>query len=219
MKVKINQNEVLNFTHHTGKMEGIPSISTNKYLNENCKKLMNSKDSNCICKYCFVDKVTNQYKDVEPCLTQNHNILTSRILEIQEIKALASVLANAQIFRFESFGDLNNVTQLINYNNIAKYYKRTRFALWSKHYSILFQFFKLGFKLSENITLVLSSPLINQELSNILVDRIKTYHKRTITFTVVNVKSDKVNCGGRKCIECRNCYDKKNPHDVIELQK
>ena len=219
MKVKINQNEVLNIMHHKGKMTGIPSLNTNKYLNNNCQKLMNSQDSNCICKFCFVDKVTKRYKDVEPCLTQNHKILTARLLEPKEIKALEEILGNAQIFRFESFGDLNNVTQLINYNNIAKHYKRTHFALWTKHYSILFQFFKLGFKLSKNITLVLSSPLINQELSSILVDRIKTYHKRTITFTVVNVKSDKVNCGGKRCIDCRNCYDEKNPVNVIELQK
>lgn len=220
MRYNINTNEYLNVTKHGGKMEGIPSISTNKYTNENCQKLMNSTNQNLICKSCFVDKVARMYKDVEIALQHNSDILTKRILTKEEIKEFSKAFINNIIVRFESFGDLNNEIQLINYNNIAKACKYTKFALWTKHFSIVREYLKKGNKLASNITLVLSSPFLDRELNKQFVDAFKKYHKRTITFTVTKDKNNpNINCGGRKCLTCRNCYDSKNPKDVIELIK
>lgn len=219
MKVYINEFEYLNFTKHGGKMRGIPSISTNKYTNENCIKLMNS-NLNTICKHCFVDKTSAMYKDLTPSLEHNSEILKNRLLTNDEISNLIDVLGNAQIFRFESFGDLNNQNHLINYVNIAKAYPMTKFALFTKHYKIVLMYFKNGFKLPKNITLVLSAPFINKGLNDDFINIYKKYHNRVITFSVTSDKKNPyINCGKRRCIECRNCYDAKKPRDVIELLK
>ncbi len=220
MKVMINQNEFINVSGHTGKMEGIPSVSTNKFLNENCKRMMNSENPDCICKYCYVDRVTARYKDLEPCLTHNTEILTSRILTRDEIKAFSKFFLNTTIVRFESFGDLNNEIQLINYMNLARQCKHTKFALFTKHFKIVHEFFRNGNKMPDNVTLVLSSPFMDYQLNDALVATFKKYHNRVITFTVTKDKHNKgINCGKRKCVECRNCYDARFPHNVIELVK
>lgn len=220
MKVYINNFEYLNFSKQSGKMEGIPSLSTNKYTNENCIKLMNSKKENIICKHCFVDKVTKRFGDLTPALEHNSQILTKRALTNKEIKRLSEVLGNALIFRFESFGDLNNEIQLINYVNIARAYPKTKFGLFTKHFAIVLNYFKNGLRFPKNITLVLSAPFINEGLNNSFVDIFKKYHSRIITFSVTNDKKNpNINCGKKKCIDCRNCYDAKKPKNVIELLK
>ena len=220
MRAQINDKEYVNVSGHTGKMEGIPSISTNKFLNENCKAMMNSDNPNCICKHCYVDRVTARYKDLEPCLTHNQGILTTRILNKGEIKSLSKFFLNTTIVRFESFGDLNNEIQLINYMNLARACKYTKFALFTKHFKIVLGYFKNGNKMPSNVTLVLSSPFTDYTLNEGLVNTFKKYHSRVITFTVTKDKANPgINCGKRKCIECRNCYDSRFPHNVIELIK
>lgn len=220
MRVKINEKETISITAHTGKMELIPSISTDKLKNKKCRALMESANPDCICKYCYVDKVFDRYKDLEPALINNTDILTTRLLSKSEIKAISTYFSNTTIVRFESFGDLNNLIQLENYVNIAKAAKYTKFGLFTKHYSIVKAYFKSGKKFPSNITLVLSSPFIDYELNTMLVNSFKKYHTKTITFTVTRDKTNPgINCGKRKCIECRNCYDSRNPKNVIELLK
>lgn len=220
MKVRINEKEVLNVSMHTGKMEYIPSISTDKLMNKNCQALMNSANPDCICKYCYVDRTFKLYKDLEPVLINNTNILTNRLLTRDEVKKVSKFFSNTTIVRFESFGDLNNEIQLRNYVAIARACIHTKFALFTKHFHIVLDYFKAGMRFPENITLVLSSPFIDYTLNETFVNIFKKYHKRVITFTVTKDKQNRgINCGKRKCVECRNCYDSRFPHNVIELVK
>lgn len=220
MRQKINKIETISISEHKqGKMEGLLSLSTNKYTNKNCIALMENKNPDLICHSCFVDKTAKQYKDLTPSLQDNSDLLTARILNKEEIKNISKKIMNSIIFRFEAFGGLNNEIQLINYINIAKKCKYTKFGLWTKHFKVVMDYFKKGGKLPKNITLVLSAPFKNNELNNMFVEGFKKYHKRVITFTVMTTNSSIINCGKRKCIECRNCYDSKRPHNVYELIK
>lgn len=219
-KVKGVESQFLNVTKHTddSKMDCMLSISTNKFLNANCKALYEKQGT--ICQHCYVDKFMKQYKDIEHCLTHNTEILTNRILTIDELNYFCKVFQNQQIVRFEAFGDLINETQLINYNNIAKTCKKTKFALFTKHYNIVLRYLKSGHKLSNNIRLVLSSVYLDSELNVMLLNVFKKYHSNTITFTVTKDKNNpSINCGKKHCIDCRNCYDNKKPVNVIELIK
>jgi len=220
MRIKINETETISVSDHTGKMEHIPSISTDKLMNGNCRAMMNSSDPNCICKYCYVDKVFSRYKDLEPALINNTNILTKRLLTKSELTEIRKYFSNTSIVRFESFGDLNNEVQLQNYVAIARACVHTKFALFTKHFRIVMSYFKSGKRFPSNITLVLSSPFTDYELQKTFVESFKKYHGRVITFTVTKDKTHTgINCGKRKCVECRNCYDSKRPHDVLELIK
>lgn len=218
-KIFINDNDYITITEHQGKMTLIPSISTNKKLNENCRKMSSSGNCDCICTHCYADNVMAMYPKLEASLTNNTAVLT-RELTFAEIKTISKFFLNTAIARFESFGDLNNETQLLNYIRIARAAKHTRFALFTKQYGIVRKYFESGKRFPDNVTLILSSPYIDHVLNEAMVDVFKQYHRRVITFTVTRDKTNPgINCGQRRCIECRNCYDAKNPKNVIERIK
>jgi hypothetical protein len=159
------------------------------------------------------------YPKLEASLTNNTTVLT-RELTFAEIKAISKFFLNTAIARFESFGDLNNETQLLNYIRIARAAKHTRFALFTKQYGIVRKYFESGKRFPDNVTLILSSPYIDHVLNDAMVDVFKQYHRRVITFTVTRDKTNPgINCGQKRCVECRNCYDAKNPKNVIERIK
>jgi hypothetical protein len=159
------------------------------------------------------------YPRLEKSLENNTAILT-RELTFAEVKEIAKFFLNTSIARFESFGDLNNEIQLINYIRIARAARHTKFALFTKQYSIVKKYFESGKRFPDNVTLVLSSPFIDYTLTESLVNSFKQYHRRVITFTVTRDKENpSINCGKRRCVECRNCYDAKTPKNVIELIK
>jgi hypothetical protein len=160
------------------------------------------------------------YPRLEGSLNNNTEILAKRELTSSEIKEIAKVFINTSIVRFESFGDLNNETQLLNYIRIARAARHTRFALFSKQYKVILDYFKSGKRFPDNVTLILSSPFIDHVLHSSFVDQFKQYHRRVITFTVTRDKENPaINCGKRRCVECRNCYDARTPRDVVEYIK
>lgn len=220
VQIKINGTEHITISEHQGKMTLIPSISTNKKLNEHCMKMSCSPNPDCICKYCYADKTMAMYPKLDASLTNNTEVLTKRELTTSEIQEIARHFLNIAIARFESFGDLNNETQLLNYIRIARAAKHTRFALFTKRYEIVRKYFESGRRFPDNVTLVLSSPFIDHVLHESIVDVFKKYHRRVITFTVTSDKANpSINCGKRRCVECRNCYDARNPKNVIEYIK
>ena len=124
----MKKKSLINITTHSGKMEGIPSISTSCILNARCQKRVNCDKS--VCNNCFAHSYMKFRKELREALERNFHILTEKILTKEEI---ATLNINASFFRLEAFGDLNNNIQLINYINICRYYKNTRFALWTKN--------------------------------------------------------------------------------------
>lgn len=224
MRYQINSTESINVTKHSGKMEGIRSISTYKGFNETCKRLSSNKDS--ICSKCYVDKTIKRYdtqdgNSLTKALIDNHYILMNRLLKKEEIIRLN--LFNDKYFRFESFGDLNNMIQLENYINIAKHYKTTQFALFTKHYNLIVKWFKSGKKMPKNINIVLSEIYLNNPLCEYVVNLVKSYHKNTISFVVYDKKTAdsqgvKINCQ-KKCKNCLNCYKPGKKFDVVEELK
>ena len=218
--ITINDYEYITITEHQGKMTLIPSISTNKKLNENCMKMSQCGNSDCICTHCYVDKTMAMYPRLEGSLTNNTEVLSKRELTSSEISEIAKFFLNIAIARFESFGDLNNETQLLNYIRIARAARHTKFALYTKQYHIVRKYFESGRRFPDNVTLILSSPYIDHVLHESFVNIFKQYHRRVITFTVTRDKTNpKINCGKRRCVECRNCYDARNPKDVVEYIK
>ena len=223
MRYPINSTESINITNHSGKMDEIRSISTYKGFNETCKRLASNKDS--ICSRCYVDNVIKRYKTKDDSFTKalidNHYILMNRLLKKEEIIRLN--LFNDKYFRFESFGDLNNEIQLENYINIAKYYKTTQFALFTKHYNLIVKWFKSGKKMPKNINIILSEIYLNNPLCEYVVNLVKSYHKNTISFVVYDKKTAdiqgvKINCQ-KKCKNCLNCYKPGKKFDVVEELK
>lgn len=197
----------INITKHTGKMEGILSMSTSCILNARCQKRVTCNKS--VCYKCFAHSYMKFRKELREALERNFHILTKKILTKEEI---ISLNINVCFFRFESFGDLNNNIQLINYINICRYYRNTRFALWTKNVDILLSVFsQKKYKKPKNLSLVISSPLLNVAFPVSFVEKVNKVVHIDVVFTVYTKDfainhNIVINCGAKHCLSCLQCY-------------
>lgn len=187
--------EQLNYgicNNHTGKMTGMSSFSTSCRCNKFC--LMRMKNKNAICSHCFSYRQTAIQKTLEKKLEKNTDVITK---EIYPVEAMPMVLKT--IFRLESFGDLNNAVQLINYFTFCNANPFTKFALWTKNIWFLKQVRELGYKKPSNLIIIQSSVNINEkeEKKDEWVDKV---------FTVYDYMHDGINCGKKQCAKCQLCY-------------
>ena len=207
-------NGALWMTDHSGKMKGINSIGTSCVNNPHCMKRRENGDS--VCSHCYAETYMKMRKSLQNHLAENAEVLTTRLLKEREIP-----VTNAQIFRFESFGDLYNVTHLANYVLICERNPYTRFALWTKNTWILDELFNQnGIKKPDNLSIVVSSPLLNKQID---IDRKKFWFIDHV-FTVYDKKFIAanhviINCGSKDCIGCQICYNRDTDFYVREKLK
>ena len=201
-------------TTHSGKLAGIKSIGTCCANNEFC--LARMKDKKGVCCHCYANTYMKMRKTLKEHLINNGNILQNRILDGNEIP-----VTNDLIYRFESFGDIANETQLINYLNICERNPYTHFALWTKNIGICDRVFnKIKIVKPDNLSLVVSSPKMNTPIE---LDKEKYWFADHV-FTVyddkfINANNVEVNCGAKSCKTCRRCYFKDTDFYVNEKLK
>ena len=204
--------------NHTGKMAGMYSISTSCTLNKYCIERAKNKDS--ICSNCFAQSMfrNSWYKWTMRRCEENTRILTESVLALEDLPII-----NAFAFRFESFGDLNNTTQVINYFNICNINPRVTFAIWTKNPFIIANAIRDGHKKPENLIIIYSSPLKDRpvELKKIksvfpFIDKVFTVWTSKQTAAKHNIC---INCGARACIKCLRCYTKSSNDEIAELLK
>lgn len=198
---------------HTGKMYGMQSLSTSCTGNLLCVK--NAKIKNSICSKCYSQTMAKRYKSLDAKLERNAAELTQRILPISELPYI-----NTAYFRLEAFGDLHNETQLINYINLVKKNKHVKFALWSKNYKLIIDYFRDN-KCPKNLNIIISSMFINKPMSTKPFEAVGLKCK---VFTVYDLKyvqenAVDINCGARSCLSCLKCYKTNNTTHISELLK
>lgn len=197
-------------TNHSGKMEGMVSISTSVTTNDRCQK--NAKIKGSICEKCFAAKQMRVFTSMEKPMVENQRILTSEILPLEKLPIINNIY-----FRFEAFGDLNNDIQVINYFNMCYKNPRVKFALWTKNPDFIDKAIRRGYQKPENLNIVLSSLFINKERKNpfSFVDKIFTvYDKNYIEGNNIDI-----NCGSRNCFTCGLCYEKNGVKIINEKLK
>ena len=208
----------IHFTlNHNGKMTGFASLSTSPIKNTFCQNRSKCKGS--ICEKCYALKMMKMYSKLDKKLIKNHEILTSQIIPTEKWPIL-----NYLAFRFESFGDVQNEIQIINYLNLCAKNPRVQFSIWTKNVQIFKNLFKNGYngkKYSKpkNLIIIISSPFVNKAVN------IKDYKFADKVFTVytkdyVKENNVQINCGKKSCLSCNMCYDKKNKISYVnELMK
>ena len=190
-----------------GKMQKVRAISTYAGDNPSCLALMKCSDN--VCSHCYAYKQVESgvYPNQRKCLERNGKALSSKLLKI--VPNL-SKLKYHEIFRFESHGDVINVTNARNYIRIAKANPDTRFAAWTKRpliWKVALE--KEGGK-PDNLNLVYSSPQLNKSVTNIR----EKFPFFDVVFTVYEKGADTgidfpCSCGPESCNKCRFCYTKK----------
>lgn len=195
---------------HSGKMEGMQSLSTSCLCNKYCKN--RSSNSELVCSHCYAQRQMKMYKNLNACLERNTKILTGRILKEAEIPMI-----NASFFRFESFGDLINATQVINYFHICKKNKHVHFALWTKNPWIIEEAIESGEKKPSNLQIVYSSPCLNEVIEPVydFIDKIFTVFDKNY----IKEHNVDINCGAKSCLLCNKCYRKNNVRYINEKLK
>ncbi len=193
-------NNALWQTTHSGKMKGISSIGTSCANNPHC--IARRQNGESVCSKCYAATYMKMRNALKDHLEGNAKILSTRILADNELPVITD-----PIFRFESFGDIYNAFHLTNYVNICKKNPNTRFALYTKNTWILDEVFnKNGIKKPNNLSIVVSSPLLNKPIKlcreRWLVDHVFTvYDKKYIAENDVAI-----NCGAKNCLSCQICY-------------
>lgn len=205
-------------TDHTGKMEGIKSLSTSVLLNPNCQHNQEIKGS--ICEHCYAECLAKMYSALGARLARNTATLIEPLSDVDIIST-----DGEEIFRLEAFGDLNNTTQLDNYMRIVQSNPNTRFTLYTKMYTLVEEYFTTH-KAPDNFTLVISSMMVNLPM-HILYEKLKNNFAlgQLKVFTVYNKEyiaehpELKINCGSKACNKCRICYNKNSIVYVNEILK
>lgn len=197
-------------TKHTGKMAGMASISTSVTTNARCAKNAQIKGS--ICEMCYAAKQMKFYPSMEKPMVENQRILTSDILPMEKLPII-----NHIYFRFESFGDLNNDIQAINYFRICYKNPKVKFALWTKNPDYIAAAIGRGYEKPENLNIILSSLFVNKERKTRypFIDKVFTvYDPEHIAENNIQI-----NCGAKNCFRCGLCYEKNNVTVINEKLK
>ena len=214
-KYATNSSAVYVSDNMSAKMAGVPAISTSVALNPICQARANDPDS--ICAHCFAMATVARYTKLGEHLAENTAVLTSEVLPLEELPRFGY---NVGMVRFEAFGDLNNVTQVINYFNIALVSPHVHFALWTKNPKLIALAIEAGAVKPENLTIIYSSPKLNTPARDVIarypfIDKVFTvYDKETIAREGIAI-----NCGARSCAGCGLCYFDKTITEVREQLK
>ena len=134
-------------------MSGMPAVTSSMLCNENCQALMNIKGS--VCEKCYTKKYLSARPNSEKCYRENTELLSSSIIPTKQLPFI-----NAALCRLESFGDITNATHLHNYINLIRKNSHCTFSLFTKNYTMVFNYFK-EHKQPRNLSIVFSSLMLN----------------------------------------------------------
>lgn len=191
-------------------MTFMKALSSSMLLNSYCERRRQCDGT--ICQKCYAANTEKRYKNLRKCLETNTRLLTEGIIPWDALP----YLPNERYFRFEAFGDLINENHFENFCFICDKNPQTTFALWTKNPFIIERVLERREK-PENLIIVLSSAYLNtpSPVTYDFVDKYFTvYDKKTI-----EEENIPINCGGKKCIECLNCYRKDGPTMIYEKLK
>lgn len=205
----------LHITHHIStkkrhsKLDGINSLSTCCLDNLYCIERIKCNDS--ICSHCYSATQQKTQLALQDRNTINGIILRNIVIPSKYWKRFINPFDLTKFFRIESFGDIQNKTQALNYIEFIKAFPKIHFAIWSKNIGIWHFAFSESEK-PKNCSFVYSCNKINICELHIL----KTYSFINHIFTVydkkyISLHDITINCGGRCCLkDCikkgKGCY-------------
>ena len=242
-KYCVNYSPVHVSDNMSGKMEFIPAISTSIVLNTFCQA--RQKINGSICSNCYAQAIYERYSEnsdgtqaaFAAACDNNYYLLTGSVLPAE---LLPQFKAGVQIARIEAFADVQNETQAENYVNIIKKNNHVVFGWWSKNIDIIDKILQRTGK-PKNLVLIQSSLFVNrpEKKRSQFVDRVFTVYNDAFLCELdiikeclsrlqeTNKKAAKkavqnifekyfINCGGRACNACRQCYNTENKTENIK---
>lgn len=206
--------ESLHIVHHIStkgrksKLNGINSLSTCCIDNCFCLDRMQCDDS--VCKKCYANTQQKQQLALQDNNTINGVILRNILIPAKYWKKYLNPADISKYFRFESFGDVANKTQALNYIEFCKAFPHVHFAAWTKNTGIWYFAFQDAGK-PKNLAYIVSSNKVNKPESWRLESDKNINHIFTVyDKNYIAENNTCINCGGRSCMECirkhKACY-------------
>lgn len=188
---------IVHVTIGSGKMEGIRSINVNPQTNAFCQHMHQCPNADIICKHCFNDRFIKTRPELKRCLDRNTKTLTEKYIEGDW--GVLPRFKTGESIRFNSYGELYNLTHVENLWKICYHNLHAHFTLWTKR-GALIQEMDAIYQRPPNLTVIFSNPVI---------DKVRTEPPEWAdkVFNVVN-KNHPVesNCAGIRCADCMKCY-------------
>lgn len=201
----------IHITEHSGKMENIRSISTNPLTNHYCQSMRNCGNDKVICTKCYATRLVDFRLSLQMHVENNSILLSDRVLALGELPKYGD-----ELMRFNSFGELQDHTHVINLFNICYNNPQTFHVLYTKRCDLIEDMIHLK---PSNLKIVESNPFI---------DNVYEKPKSPIADLVFNVVTTsyitahpwfKATCM-QNCDKCRLCYRRKTPMKyIVELLK
>jgi hypothetical protein len=122
---------------------------------------------------------------------------------------IAKKLGRHDFCRFHAIGEMYNDKHMENIVAICNNISHVTFTLWTKRSNIVNRVLHKTGK-PGNLRLIYSSPLLNKS-ARLSSSGLKKYFNQVFTvFAPEFIESNNVsiNCGSKKCNECRLCYGK-----------
>ena len=203
----------------TGKLEDVNAISTASSVNPICQ--VRAKDCTSICSHCFALLTLDRYTDLEQAAIINLVVLNAMIYSKAAWKAVRIPASDAgDIFRIEAFGDTASAIQAANYVIMAETHRHIKsFGIWSKNLGFWATAFDALGK-PRNIIFTASSPIMNTPVE--IPERFKWFVDHVFTvYDAAHALAEEIgiNCGTRKCANCRRCYKRTTETAVNEIVK
>lgn len=205
---------MLHITTHSGKLEGLHSISTSVALNPICKE--RAKDPNTICSHCYASRYVGMREGLRNKLAMNTEALQA-LIPMDELPII-----NDLFFRLESFGDVMSEAQAANYYRTAMKNCSTTFAAWTKNVKYYEEAHERTTRKPDNFILIYSDPVINGH-SNEWYETFFKLHplvdKIFVVYDKEHAKHVDINCGAKRCLSCLICYQKSGVRIIRETLK
>lgn len=198
----------INFGRRKSKLNGINSLST--CCLDNCFCLDRMKDNDSICLHCYAKTQQKQQLALQDNNIINGVILRNIVIPAKYWKMYINPADMSKYFRIESFGDVANKTQALNYIEFCKAFPRVHFAVWTKNTGIWYFAFQDSDK-PKNLSYIVSSNKLNKpELWRINSDKNINHIFTVYDETAIEENKVGINCGGRSCMDCikrhKSCY-------------
>ena len=200
----------------SGKLEGYYSVSTSVLMNPNCQ--VRAQIPGSICEKCYAASVASRYSQLTQTLETNYQILNGFLISEEAWASLQFPTTNGDA-RIESFGDVATVVCARNYLRIIRSHPHLTFGVWTKNVSIWNFALEFDGGKPSNMKYIVSSFRVN-EPEQLDEETLKYADHRFTVYTKEYAVENGIciNCGGKKCATCRNCYGD-GPFDINELLK
>lgn len=197
--------------HGGGKLEGFGSLNTSSLNNNFCEQMSSCERS--ICSQCYARRGEKFKKNAKEKFTKNGKKLSGEIIPSSALPDIDGDSDIPETVRIHSHGEVIDEAHAVNIVNIIRNNPETRFSWYTKRVSMVIDAFN-GRK-PENLVLVWSNPITGTVVeTDVLPDQVDK------AFNVVeDGESHDINCGGKDCASCRECYKFNTETTIIEKAK